>query len=175
MNFVIFYFMPIIKLINLNFMNKTIVWVVTLWIWTLVMNAFQDDSSVVQVPTVPNQVISESNTPSAQPKKAVEQPKEEAPSKEADVIVPKKVEVQKAVEQPKETIKIQEVIPEPKKVEVRATSNCDPNYSWCVPIASDVDCAGWKWNWPAYVRWPVQVIWSDIYDLDRDNDWWGCE
>jgi resuscitation-promoting factor RpfB len=55
-------------------------------------------------------------------------------------------------------------------------STCDPNYSGaCVPIASDVDCAGGSGNGPAYVRGPVQVIGTDIYDLDRDGDGIGCE
>ncbi|HSW37560.1 MAG TPA: G5 domain-containing protein [Candidatus Saccharimonadales bacterium] len=55
-------------------------------------------------------------------------------------------------------------------------SPCDPNYSGaCVPIASDVDCAGGSGNGPAYVRGPVRVIGSDIYGLDRDGDGVGCE
>ncbi|TDO49181.1 surface rod structure-forming protein G [Kribbella sp. VKM Ac-2527] len=62
------------------------------------------------------------------------------------------------------------------KVERGAPSDCDPNYSGgCVPIASDVDCSGGSGNGPAYVRGPVTVIGSDIYDLDRDNDGLGCE
>ncbi|MDH5522029.1 MAG: hypothetical protein OEZ14_16015 [Acidimicrobiia bacterium] len=52
---------------------------------------------------------------------------------------------------------------------------CDPNYSGCVPIASDVDCAGGSGNGPAYVAGPVQVIGQDIYGLDADNDGIGCE
>ena len=56
-----------------------------------------------------------------------------------------------------------------------AGGGCDPNYSGCVPIASDVDCAGGKGNGPAYVSGPVQVIGADIYDLDRDSDGYGCE
>ncbi len=52
---------------------------------------------------------------------------------------------------------------------------CDPNYSGCVPIASDVDCAGGSGNGPAYVDGPVRVIGNDIYDLDRDNDGVACE
>jgi resuscitation-promoting factor RpfB len=55
-------------------------------------------------------------------------------------------------------------------------SDCDPNYAGaCVPIASDVDCAGGSGNGPAYVRGPVQVVGNDIYDLDSDNDGVGCE
>lgn len=54
-------------------------------------------------------------------------------------------------------------------------SGCDPNYSGCVPIASDVDCAGGNGNGPAYVAGPVRVIGSDIYDLDRDGNGIGCE
>jgi resuscitation-promoting factor RpfB len=53
---------------------------------------------------------------------------------------------------------------------------CDPNYSGaCVPIASDVDCAGGGGNGPAYVRGPVRVIGTDIYRLDNDDDGIGCE
>ena len=57
----------------------------------------------------------------------------------------------------------------------QAQGNCDPNYSGCVPVASDVDCAGGKGNGPAYVRGPVSVIGSDIYGLDNDGDGIGCE
>lgn len=53
---------------------------------------------------------------------------------------------------------------------------CDPNYEGaCVPIASDVDCAGGSGNGPEYVRGPVYVVGSDIYGLDRDGDGVGCE
>lgn len=55
-------------------------------------------------------------------------------------------------------------------------SSCDPNYAGaCVPVASDVDCAGGSGNGPAYVSGPVTVIGSDIYDLDRDGNGTGCE
>jgi hypothetical protein len=54
-------------------------------------------------------------------------------------------------------------------------AGCDPNYTGCVPIASDVDCAGGSGNGPAYVRGPVQVVGRDIYELDRDGDGVGCE
>jgi hypothetical protein len=58
----------------------------------------------------------------------------------------------------------------------QASSSCDPNYSGaCVPIASDVDCAGGSGNGPAYVQGPVTVIGSDIYGLDRDGNGIGCE
>ena len=53
--------------------------------------------------------------------------------------------------------------------------DCNPNYSGCVPNASDVDCAGGSGNGPAYVRGPVQVLGRDVYDLDRDGDGIGCE
>lgn len=45
----------------------------------------------------------------------------------------------------------------------------------CVPIASDVDCAGGSGNGPAYVRGPVQVVGPDVYGLDRDGDGVACE
>lgn len=55
------------------------------------------------------------------------------------------------------------------------SSTCDPNYDPCVPIASDVDCAGGSGNGPAYVQGPVRVIGVDIYGLDRDGNSVGCE
>jgi hypothetical protein len=56
------------------------------------------------------------------------------------------------------------------------SAGCDTNYSGaCVPIASDVDCAGGSGNGPAYVAGPVFVVGTDIYDLDRDGDGVGCQ
>lgn len=55
-------------------------------------------------------------------------------------------------------------------------NNCDSNYSGaCVPIASDVDCAGGSGNGPAYTSGPVYVVGYDKYDLDRNGDGVGCE
>lgn len=66
--------------------------------------------------------------------------------------------------------------PQPKpKPKPEPKGGCDPNYSGCVPIASDVDCAGGSGNGPAYVQGPVDVIGDDIYDLDRDHDGVACE
>ncbi len=66
--------------------------------------------------------------------------------------------------------------PKPVPAPVPApASNCDPNYTGCVPIASDVDCAGGSGNGPAYVSGPVKVIGSDIYKLDSNGDGVGCE
>jgi hypothetical protein len=52
---------------------------------------------------------------------------------------------------------------------------CDPNYGGCVPVASDVDCAGGSGNGPKYVTGPVRVTGSDVYDLDRDGDGVACD
>lgn len=58
----------------------------------------------------------------------------------------------------------------------KVESRCHSSYSGkCVPIASDVDCAGGSGNGPAYVRGPVRVVGPDVYRLDRDKDGWGCE
>ena len=58
----------------------------------------------------------------------------------------------------------------------RPAGSCDPNYTGaCVPIASDVDCAGGSGNGPAYVTGPVHVVGTDVYELDRDRDGVGCE
>lgn len=55
------------------------------------------------------------------------------------------------------------------------SSGCDPNYSGCVPIASDVDCSGGSGNGPEYVAGPIEVLGSDIYRLDADHDGIACE
>jgi hypothetical protein len=61
-------------------------------------------------------------------------------------------------------------------VGTKQTRQCDPNYSGaCVPIASDVDCAGGSGNGPAYVQGPVRVVGTDIYGLDRDGDGTACD
>lgn len=52
---------------------------------------------------------------------------------------------------------------------------CNPNYTPCVPNASDVDCAGGSGNGPAYVQGPVRVVGTDVYGLDSDHDGIGCE
>ncbi|MEU6644734.1 excalibur calcium-binding domain-containing protein [Saccharomonospora sp. NPDC046836] len=65
-----------------------------------------------------------------------------------------------------------EPAPEP---EPEPEPQCDPNYSGCVPVASDVDCAGGSGDGPAYVTGPIRVIGTDIYDLDRDGDGIACE
>jgi hypothetical protein len=63
---------------------------------------------------------------------------------------------------------------EAAEAESEPASDCDPNYSGCVPIASDVDCAGGSGDGPAYTG-PVTVTGSDIYDLDSDSDGTACE
>jgi hypothetical protein len=57
----------------------------------------------------------------------------------------------------------------------RPASDCNPNYSGCVPNASDVDCAGGSGNGPAYLSGTARVTGDDVYDLDRDNDGTACE
>lgn len=66
--------------------------------------------------------------------------------------------------------------PAPEPAPVPDGGGCDSNYSGpCVPIASDVDCAGGSGNGPAYVAGPVFVVGTDIYDLDRDGDGVACD
>jgi resuscitation-promoting factor RpfB len=56
-----------------------------------------------------------------------------------------------------------------------SAGNCRSGYSPCVPIASDVDCAGGSGDGPEYVSGPVRVTGSDPYDLDRDGDGIACD
>nr|WP_236602679.1 G5 domain-containing protein [Microbacterium sp. 8M] len=66
--------------------------------------------------------------------------------------------------------------PAPFTAQEEPSGQCDSNYAdACVPIASDVDCAGGSGNGPAYVQGPVRVIGQDIYRLDNDGDGIGCE
>ena len=66
--------------------------------------------------------------------------------------------------------------PAPAPTPAPAASGCDSNYAGaCVPIDSDVDCAGGSGNGPSYVAGPVSVVGSDIYDLDRDGDGIACD
>ena len=59
---------------------------------------------------------------------------------------------------------------------VQPAAQCHASYAGvCVPIASDVDCAGGSGNGPAYVRGPLQVVGPDVYDLDRDGDGIACD
>lgn len=57
---------------------------------------------------------------------------------------------------------------------VAVSSDCNPNYSGCVPNDSDVDCAGRSGNGPSYTG-QVRVIGRDVYDLDRDGDGVACD
>ncbi|MFV0257047.1 MAG: hypothetical protein ACK5PP_01175 [Acidimicrobiales bacterium] len=52
---------------------------------------------------------------------------------------------------------------------------CHQNYSGCVPVASDVDCAGRGGDGPAFVTGPVTVHGEDVYGLDGDGDGVACE
>jgi resuscitation-promoting factor RpfB len=54
-------------------------------------------------------------------------------------------------------------------------SDCNVNYDGCVPNASDVDCAGGEGDGPAYLEGTVNVIGSDVYDLDRDENRVACD
>ncbi len=66
--------------------------------------------------------------------------------------------------------------PEPEAEPESSDDGCDPNYAGgCVPIASDVDCAGGSGDGPEYVDGPVRVVGSDIYDLNRDDDNIACD
>jgi hypothetical protein len=62
-------------------------------------------------------------------------------------------------------------VPAPQQI----SNGCDPNYGGCVPIDSDVDCAGGSGNGPSYISGPVRVIGNDIYGLDRDGNGVGCD
>jgi hypothetical protein len=55
--------------------------------------------------------------------------------------------------------------------------DCNPNYTPCVPNDPvDVDCADGSGDGPSYVEGPVQVIGTDVYELDEGGEpRVGCE
>jgi len=63
----------------------------------------------------------------------------------------------------------------PPRAAAPGPGRCDPNYDPCVPIASDVDCAGGSGDGPAYVSGPVRITGRDVYGLDSNGDGYGCE
>ena len=60
--------------------------------------------------------------------------------------------------------------------EAAESSECDSSYSGaCLdPYASDYDCEGGSGDGPSYTG-AVAVVGDDHYELDADNDGYGCE
>jgi hypothetical protein len=54
------------------------------------------------------------------------------------------------------------------------TAECDPNYSGCVPVAEDVDCAG-RGDGPVWITGTVKVTGEDVYNLDRNGNDIACD
>jgi hypothetical protein len=48
-----------------------------------------------------------------------------------------------------------------------SSTQCNPNYEPCIPIAPDLSCSE--------IQMRVQIIGDDPYELDRDGDGFGCE
>jgi hypothetical protein len=59
--------------------------------------------------------------------------------------------------------------------DVSPAERCDPNYTPCVPLDTDVDCEDGEGDGPSYVPGPVRVVGNDPYRLDGDRDGVGCE
>lgn len=66
-------------------------------------------------------------------------------------------------------------VPQTSAPTTQPSSSCHPSYTPCVPIASDVDCAGGGGDGPVFVRGPIYVVGSDVYLLDGNNDGVACE
>ena len=63
----------------------------------------------------------------------------------------------------------------PKRSAENNSGACHSSYSGCLKAnASDYDCAGGSGNGPYYTG-KIQVVGPDVFDLDRNNDGWGCE
>ena len=67
-------------------------------------------------------------------------------------------------------------VADPVPLVQQGPGTCDANYAdACVPVASDVDCAGGSGNGPSYFNGIARVVGTDIYDLDRDGDGIACD
>jgi hypothetical protein len=65
---------------------------------------------------------------------------------------------------------------DPAPVAPLPPSDCNPNYDGCVPNDPiDVDCAGGQGDGPSYLVGTVNVIGSDVYGLDRDDNRIACD
>lgn len=90
------------------------------------------------------------------------------------VVTPKTIEAKPVTETVLPKV-VQKSIPKPVVSDTKPTSSCHPSYSGCLKMnAGDYDCASGSGNGPNYTG-AVQVSGSDPFDLDRDNDGWGCE
>jgi hypothetical protein len=142
----------------MNTLQKTMVWAATLvGVWLLSPSEPQE----------PIKWVSESSI--------IEK---SVPIKQLEVIEP---EIEKSVPVKEQSyIEVEEEIIIPKKVipivPIRSNENqCHPSYGGCLKKnAWDYDCAWWSGNWPNYTG-RIRVVGYDEFDLDRDNDWWGCE
>lgn len=92
------------------------------------------------------------------------------------VSIPSKSEVRDSIETKVLTPKAEPVTkPKTAPASPAPASKCHPSYSGCLKMnAGDYDCAGGSGNGPNYTG-AVRVSGSDPFDLDRDNDGWGCE
>jgi hypothetical protein len=94
------------------------------------------------------------------------------------VVAPKTIGSNPVVKPLPETVPIEtgsKPTSKPVVPDIKPASDCHPSYSGCLKMnAGDYDCAGGSGNGPNYTD-SVQVYGSDPFDLDRDNDGWGCE
>lgn len=98
------------------------------------------------------------------------------PTPTPSATVPPVVAAPPVVEEPVAPVPFSAPVAEAPAAPPPAAPSCDPNYSSpCVPIDSDVDCAGGSGNGPSYVVGPVYIVGSDPYDLDRDGDGIACD
>lgn len=90
------------------------------------------------------------------------------------IVAPKTTET-KPIAEPVRTKPVPKTVPKPAVTETKPVSSCHPSYSGCLKMnAGDYDCVSGSGNGPNYTG-TVQVYGSDPFDLDRDNDGWGCE
>lgn len=63
----------------------------------------------------------------------------------------------------------------PRPLANAPTGNCTPGYKPCLKPAVDYDCAGGSGDGPQYAVGVITITGSDPYELDADNDGFGCE
>ncbi len=139
------------------------------------------DSSTAPMPSTASTGVLATTTTEAPPTTATEPPTTEPPTTEPPTTKSPSTTEPPTTEPPttKSPSTTEPPTTEPPTTETTepptSSGGCDPNYSGCVPIDSDVDCASGSGNGPSYVVGPVNVIGTDIYGLDDDGDGIGCE
>ena len=78
------------------------------------------------------------------------------------------------IEHPLTTVFVEAPDEQTERTTSSVSGPCHPDYSGCVPIVIDVDCADGDGDGPVFVEGPILVTGNDIYLIDANNDRIAC-